>query len=357
MENIIFDRYDLDTYMRPYWRGNVMVNESVLFVGETDCVPLLYTPKKILSVRSCELDVEYEEGRDYLIEDGKLRRTVGSRMAYIPESLYYPAEKTEEIGAMKGRFPEKPWLYFGEKDTFFKHQIFVTYTHEGTWEDKIPTGQAEKFPKTLARLESGEETTVVFFGDSITTGCNCSHWMDRAPHMESWPEMTVSALRRTYPNAKINYVNTAVGGKKTAWAIETAEERVAAYNPHLVILAFGMNDTRMPAEDHAALLTQLVETVKGLCPDAEIALISTTLPNEEAEGFWSEQHRFEEVYESTLLQKFPDLPIVPMGSMHKALLKKKRFCHMTGNNINHPNDFLARVYAHSLFKTLTGKEF
>ena len=357
MENVIFDRYDLKTYMRPLWRGNVMVNESVLFIGAEDCVQLLYTPKEILSVRSCGLDVEYKEGQDYIIEGGKLRRTANSRMAYLPEELYYPAEKTEEIGAMKGRFPEKPWLYFGEKDTFFKNQIFITYTHEDTWQDAIPAGQAEKFPKTLAKLARGEDTTVVFFGDSITTGCNTSHWMDRAPHMESWPQMTVSALLAEYPDAKINYVNTAVGGKKTAWAIETVDERVVAYDPDLVILAFGMNDTRMPAENHAAQLCELVTLVKEKCPRAEVLVISTTLPNEEADGFWSEQHRFEEVYESTLLKQFPGLPLVRMGSMHKALLKKKRFCHMTGNNINHPNDFLARAYAQSLFKAITGKEF
>ena len=37
--------------------------------------------------------------------------------------------------------------------------------------------------------------------------------------------------------------------------------------------------------------------------------------------------------------------LVPMTSMHSALMEKKRFYDMTGNNINHPCDFLARVYA------------
>ncbi|MBQ9131573.1 MAG: SGNH/GDSL hydrolase family protein [Clostridia bacterium] len=357
MERIIFDRYDLKTYMRPLWRGTTTVNESVLFIGAEDTVQLLYDPVEILSVRSCGLDVEYEEGRDYVLEGGKLRRTANSRMAYLPEELYYPAEKTEEIGAMKSRLPDRPWLYFGEKDTFFKNQIFVTYTHGDTWQGFVPEGQAEKFPKTLAKLERGEEITAVFFGDSITTGCNTSHWMDREPHMESWPEMTVSALKAEYPNAKINYVNTAVGGKNTAWAIETCEERVAAYDPDLVILAFGMNDTRLTAEEHTAQLGDLVALVKEKCPRAEVLVIATTLPNEEADRFWAEQHRFEAVYGDTLLKRFPGLPLVRMGSMHKALLARKRFCHMTGNNINHPNDFLARAYAQSLFKAITGKEF
>jgi hypothetical protein len=33
-----------------------------------------------------------------------------------------------------------------------------------------------------------------------------------------------------------------------------------------------------------------------------------------------------------------------MSSVHRHLLARKEYYHMTGNNINHPNDFLARVY-------------
>ena len=33
------------------------------------------------------------------------------------------------------------------------------------------------------------------------------------------------------------------------------------------------------------------------------------------------------------------------GTMHKSLLEKKRFIDMTGNNVNHPNDFLIRCHA------------
>jgi hypothetical protein len=44
--------------------------------------------------------------------------------------------------------------------------------------------------------------------------------------------------------------------------------------------------------------------------------------------------------------------IVDMTHMHMDLLKKKRFKDMTGNNVNHPNDFLARVYAQSILEVM-----
>ena len=42
-------------------------------------------------------------------------------------------------------------------------------------------------------------------------------------------------------------------------------------------------------------------------------------------------------------------------SMHQTLLKRKHFYDMTGNNINHPNDFLARIYAQTLLAVITGE--
>ena len=44
--------------------------------------------------------------------------------------------------------------------------------------------------------------------------------------------------------------------------------------------------------------------------------------------------------------------VVNMTAMHQSLLSRKRYEDMTGNNVNHPNDYLARVYAQTLFATL-----
>ena len=46
--------------------------------------------------------------------------------------------------------------------------------------------------------------------------------------------------------------------------------------------------------------------------------------------------------------------IVNMTSMSVSLLDYKDFVDYTGNNINHPNDFLQRVYAQLLFQSFIG---
>jgi len=41
-------------------------------------------------------------------------------------------------------------------------------------------------------------------------------------------------------------------------------------------------------------------------------------------------------------------------SMSRRLLETKRFRDYTGNNVNHPNDFMARVYAQVVFRAIEG---
>ena len=48
----------------------------------------------------------------------------------------------------------------------------------------------------------------------------------------------------------------------------------------------------------------------------------------------------------------PGVAVADMWSMHGYLLKHKTYWDMTGNHVNHPNDFLVRIYAQTLLATL-----
>ena len=353
LKNCVTDRYDFKTYMRPYWSGDLMVNESVLFAGEEGTATLLYTPRDGVSLRSCDLKTEYREGIDYLLSGNRITRLKGSAMPYFPNEVLYPSEQNENSRA--GRFPEKPWVMFGEGGWIAQHQVFASYSHDDKWEGFIPADQSEKFSKTLKKLENGEPLTLLFFGDSITTGVNASGKLGFEPFADPWPILVEKSLEYFYPKANINYVNTAVGGKRTAWGIETLEENLFVYQPDTVILGFGMND-RFSTEEHVAELRELIERIQEALPETEIGVIATMLPNSETFKFWGEQYLFEDAYRKLLLPAHPELALIPMTSVHKALLEKKQYRDMTGNNANHPNDFLARAYAHTIVKVMTGKE-
>ena len=49
--------------------------------------------------------------------------------------------------------------------------------------------------------------------------------------------------------------------------------------------------------------------------------------------------------------------VVNMTGVHAGLLQYKKYADMTGNNVNHANDYLARAYAQTLLKTLEVSEY
>ena len=44
--------------------------------------------------------------------------------------------------------------------------------------------------------------------------------------------------------------------------------------------------------------------------------------------------------------------LAPMTSVHRHLLGRKQYYHASGNNVNHPSDFMARVDAMVLLAAL-----
>jgi len=49
----------------------------------------------------------------------------------------------------------------------------------------------------------------------------------------------------------------------------------------------------------------------------------------------------------------PGLAVADAWTLHGEMLKRKSYMDMTGNNFNHPNDFLIRVIAQSVAYLLT----
>ena len=345
-----YRKYNLETYTLPLWEGDTVYNESVMFVDEREA-PLLYYPEKVISVLSCDLKTEYREGVDYEIKDGKICLTENSRIYETTLSEFYP-ENPEPGKFFETTVPGYKYIMFGEGDFMFKRQVFVTYTHKDNWNGFIPE-KSNKFDRFVKKLENGEEVKVLFFGDSITYGANSSGIMGFEPYAESWCQMLTHYMAEKYKNAKVNYINTGLGGMNTRWGLDTVEENVINYSPDLLVLAFGMNDPGLEPCEVAELKKQIMEKVNDACPDCDIAVVATMLPHFRLKGFWGNQEHHEAAFKK-IFNESAHLDVIPVTSVHKALLEKKRYYDMSGNNVNHPNDFLARVYAQTLIKVILG---
>lgn len=353
-ELLDYDTYNREAYMSPIWLGDIVYNETLMFVedenGTVPPAPLLYTPDEILSVRSFDLAVEYEQGIDYTVQNGCIVLTQNSRIFKWSYRDYYPT------AAISGGTFDKTgggFIAFGEGDTFYKTQVAVTYRHTDRWQGVVPRNIGDRLQKTITKLASGEAMTIVYYGDSITTGANSSN--AQAPFVPIWTQLVTQTLAENFSNPNITEINTAVGGTNAEWGAKNAKELVAAYKPDLVVIAFGMNDAHTSNTKYAYNIGEIICNARKANKDAEFILVSPMQANKEVKGFYGNQYKFEGV-----LRQFEcfdsGIAVAPVWRMHAYILEKKRYYDMTGNNVNHPNDFLARVYAQTVVALLIGKE-
>ena len=351
------DKYDLDCYTQPYWTGNIVYQESVMVREEKDgSIPdigLLYHAEQIISVRSSDLQKEYQEGTDYTLVDGKLHIPEGSSIPTVTHAFYYPATESDNT------FPLNPqygfgYIYFSEGSAMHTMQIAVTYAHKDTFEGPIPAYKGDKLPKTTAKLENGEALKLMVFGDSISTGANSTARVAALPMAQTWFDMLADKLEKTYELENLSLYNPSVGGKKSDWGA-TEAPTVANFAPDLCIIGFGMNDgtKNYTTEYYRGNIQAIMDAVRLVNPDCEFVLIATMLANPEVSTFAGCQKDYLPVLEA---MECEGVVVADMTSFHEYLLTRKRFCDMSGNNVNHPNDFLARGYAQVLFQTIAGEK-
>ncbi len=372
--------------MAPVWKGAYVYNESVMFVGQNDCAPLLYPADKIISVRSFDLKTEYVEGRDYELKDGKIALKEGTSIVPIPEELYYSDNKEFPFVIKIMKDGVETSVFFSE--LICKYQVFVTYAHSSGRKLFIPNDESAKFTRLLGKLEKGEDVTMIFYGDSITFGASATDMLGLDPHTPIWARMFTHQLAKKYGytvkyvapdlpstlgvpdeplvfgnRGTITYINPAVGGWRVVDGIEKFDTYIKPfaeqYGCDFMLLAFGMNDGGNTPEQEKDLQKQLLDKVYGLIPDVETLLLATMVPNNEAvNGWYANQHLFEKEFfalanEFTALGKH--IAVGQMTAMSLSVLETKRFRDYTGNNVNHPNDFMSRLYAQVVFATVTGE--
>lgn len=381
-----FERFDEDTAMLPFWSGNTVYGETVMFVDREDKKTLLFKPDDILSVRSYDHTVEYSRGTDYDLDpDGRLFLTEGSSIPCITANAFYGVSE-ESILVANDRSGNPVHTYWGEGEMMTKWQVSVTYTHSGEWDGfrQKNTGELAAF---IEKLKNGEDATVIFYGDSITYGASASYIDGYSPYQLSWPLLVVKKLAREYgyavrfvdptlgntarvpENAEygdrgiITYINTAVGGWTVADGVNNFDRHigdfVGEYGCDLFVLAFGMNDAGRAPSDERALIGEITDRLLAQATSAAVMLVSTMVPNPDAvNGWFGNQALFEAEFLS-LAEKYraagTPCEVARMTSVSQAMLKRKAFCDYSGNNINHPNDFMVRIYAQSVYETLLGR--
>jgi lysophospholipase L1-like esterase len=325
------------TRMLPFWRGDTIFDESLLMVaadGGAAEAALLCPASEIRAVRDALLGTRYTPGIDWIYDDAtnRLRLPAGSHAAFLD------ATQLESAGAP----------LFAEGHYFHAHQLAVTYRHGAAcWSGPRPEPR-RSLSGTRAKLAAGGRVTLAIVGDSISAGYDASGFATSdfpavAPYMKPWPELLAQDLRSRFA-ADVALINPSKVGETANSALQIVHDSVSVRLPDLVVVALGMNDGsgNVPAADFENAVRAILADVRASNPACEFILAAPMLAN----PAWSsagDQRPYLEVL--TRIASAPGIALADMTSTHSQLLARKRYLDMTGNGLNHPNDFLSRWYA------------
>lgn len=332
------------------WRSNEMGGEPVMFVRDGTGRAngsLLLEARKVRRVTDWRGECEYEEGRDWVLEGGRrLVLAEGSRICEISEEEMYPAAGA--ANAIAGKAGSERHLLFSEDGMFARLQALVTYEHKG-WDGPVPESAAERLAKTHARLRRGG-LKVVVFGDSISAGSNATAVMGMEPGRAAFGDQVAAGLREAF-GAEVKLVNEAVGGKDAKWGVENIGV-VARHEPELVIVGWGMNDAsgRRPPGVFCGMVVEQMEAIRKVSGDAEFVLIATMTGN--PEWTFSGGDLYEGYRRELLGLEGEGVAVADMTTVWRWVLTRKRFVDVTGNGVNHPNDFGHWLYAQVLLEVI-----
>lgn len=378
----LFSDYNLDIFTSPFWEGNSVYYETICFTDFSDgkdkekfTANLIFNPDRIIAVRSTDMKTTYAESKDYTVNGKTLVRTENSALPYLRFDEY---ATTDEQG-WDLPLLSNPEYRCNMSNCGYKKQVTVYYTHSDKWDGIVPKKQTDYLPRTLKKLKNGDELKIVFFGDSISTGCDTSggveitvgngnyseygtgtvDWLSantalREPHMPAWPEMVKQKLERVYKNEKIIKINKSSCSSAACAASKAVDETVSCERPDLVVIAFGMNGCNESESNYKGYINEIITRIKSKNENSEFLLLSAMVPNLGLKEFVNNRlGAYEKALYEIQAQSDGGIGVVPINGIFSAINAcGKKFFDYSFNNINHPSDFGVTVYAQAVLSAL-----
>ena len=121
--------------------------------------------------------------------------------------------------------------------------------------------------------------------------------------------------------------------------------------PDLLIVAYGMNDVgRRDPLWFGEQAKSIYERSKAKLPDVEIIWVAPMLGNKE--WIHTPREMFSKYRDELAKLTGPDAVLADLTSVWEMLLENKHDLDLTGNGLNHPNDFRHRLYAQAILRCL-----
>ena len=374
-ESLTYSESDyLANMSAPYWKSNVVYNEitlPLLYEDGTAYAKLNYKPLRVVSVLDQQLKKTYVEGTDYIV-DAANKRLVIPEGSSIP-LLYEKADEgvnppdgitLDTVGPLPSMTSYVVWdigngpFAYTEGPYFYPKYLSVTYAYDIEQVDQSYFAKYDKFNLTKVRqkLENGEDISLVTLGDSITQGCSSTgDILNIDPSTPCYAKQLKAELERLY-GVNVNLYNGGVGGKKSDYPMSPDGAAVLAEakraTPDLCVIAFGMNDMsdEVEAVEFDYNIRAIMTEIKNVSPDCEFILVNSfpCNPRYEKSGDYFTKY-LGKLNAIASENEDGSVAVLDMQKVGKYYLDSgRKYCEISSSNVNHPNDFMHRIYAMNL---------
>ncbi len=331
-----------------------MERESLLFtLSQVDgraTAPLLFPPAGPVTLESATREVRFVEGRDFAVisHEGVVTLPAGSAVPHVTAADLFPPQPSDGGAFMHAAGDPSRFLCFAEGDAFHRLQVVASYAHApDAWTGHRPAAAAPELARTRRLLADRAPLAVWVVGDSISEGYNASGFTGAAPYQPPYPDLVATALAEQGSNVSVRNLARAGATANDALYLVPADGGSA----DLAIVAFGMNDAgyASPREFRDAT-ADVMNALRLAAPNIDVVLVSPMLPHPD----WHYVHAERLLaYRDELASLACDgTALADVTTLWRDLLERKRHHDLTGNGINHPNDFGHRVYAQVILSLL-----
>lgn len=332
-------------------RGTEVYREACLPLTEDRSkeveLKLLYPVKKVFEMIALGTGDPLQEGRDWVVRDGRVFLPPGSRAPVQLASEFFTTSRKEEDGTttmVRNAIKQVGGRWYHER------QLEVSYepaARDWTW--PAAHSSLEQLPRTQRLLLTKSPVTVVLFGDSISEGYDSSGRSGVWPYQPGYGDLVARQLRKVY-GAPLTFMNHARAGGSSEHATTQVDAQVAWFKPDLVLLAYGMNDrTEERRIAYRENLEKIIDAVRARSPETEFLVITPMLNNpKQPTGLDPVKY----IRDEALRVMRTGVAFVDITSTELAMLERKDYLDLSGNGVNHPNDFMQRIYAQRVLEVL-----
>lgn len=390
-EEFVYD-YGFEESVMPFWLSDVIYNEPILLLDDGDGKAahgrLMCDAEEIYSVRDYSQKREWVRGVDWDFVDGEVVRVGNSDIPFFTSENMRGRDLYRRSYGENGEIVRTPFdastpyfqtvsgedtVIYTETPLIFEYQIFVTYRYKkGAYRGPVQQYLGDGLPLLENKIRKGEKIKMLLLGDSLSCGGSSSSNLKCEPYLKNWYELFADAVSKASGAEVVMDNSYSVGGQISDWSLSSSGEKLGNINlnkaqaavlkedPDLVLIGWGMNDGTWHEKSQtlAENIIKIIDSITFVAKkNIEFIVIGTCMPNNNGacyvleNGIRKPLYNFQPLYGESLKNSLKDVEstiFVDMGELHRYAIENKKYEDMTVNDVNHPNDFVVRMYAMNL---------